>query len=121
MKILHISSEYTWRGGEQQIANLVLGLTQLGVDNTVVCREGSVFEEFCIKNKVNHFTLPFKKSFEFKSAIIIKNYCKKNKIDILHLHSSKGHTIGVLSSELGNPAKLILSRRVDFAIKNNFL
>lgn len=121
MKVLHISSEITWRGGEQQIAYLVVELNRLGVENTVVCREGSVFEEFCLKNGINHFTLPFKSSYEIKSAKRIKNYCIKNKIDLLHMHSSKGHTIGVLSSLLGNRSKLILSRRVDFPVKSNFL
>lgn len=121
MKVLHISSEYTWRGGEQQIAYLIEELQKLGVDNFVACRKDSVFEKHCIDNQIEHLSLPFKSSYEIGSAIKIKKYCKNMEIDILHMHSSRGHTIGVISSLLGNKSKLVLSRRVDFPVKGNWL
>jgi len=121
MKVLHLSSEKTWRGGEQQIAYLVDELNELGVENFVACRKDSVFEKHCKDNLIEHITLPFKNSYELGSAIQIKNFCKYMEIDILHMHSSRGHTIGVISSLLGNKSKLILSRRVDFPVKDNWL
>lgn len=121
LKVLHISSEYTWRGGEQQIAYLIDELTKLGVDNFVACRKGSVFEKHCIDNLIEHISLPFKSSYELGSANQLKTFCKYMEIDIMHMHSSRGHTIGVLSSLLGNNSKLVLSRRVDFPVKGNWL
>ena len=121
MKVLHISSEYTWRGGEQQIAYLINELDNLGVENYVVCRKNSAFEKHCKEYDIRHFNLPFRSSYEIGSAIQIKNYCKQIGIDILHMHSSRGHTIGVISSLLGNKTNLVLSRRVDFPIKSNWL
>lgn len=121
MKVLHLSSEYTWRGGEQQIAYLIDELNKLEVENYVACRKGSVFEKHCKENFIEHISLPFKNSYELASAIEIRNFCKYMEIDILHMHSSRGHTIGVMSSLLGNKSKLVLSRRVDFPVKDNLL
>jgi L-malate glycosyltransferase len=41
MKVLHLSSERTWRGGEQQIAYLMGVLKEKGVENVLAARAGS--------------------------------------------------------------------------------
>ena len=120
MKVLHLSSERSWRGGEQQIAYLIDELSKNGVENFVGCRKKSEFEKYCKKNQIAHISLPFSNEFDVFSAWEIRNFCKEFNVDIVHMHSGHSHAIGVWSSLLGNPAKLVLSRRVDFPIKNNF-
>ena len=117
--VLHFSSEKGWRGGEQQIAYLINELEKLNVKNFVACRAGSAFEKHCKDNSIEHISLPFKSSYEIGTALQVKKICKYIGVDILHMHSSRGHTIGVISSIFGNKSKLILSRRVDFPVKNN--
>ena len=117
--VLHFSSEKGWRGGEQQIAYLIEELNGLNVKNFVACRAGSAFEKYCKDNSIEHISLPFRSSYELGTALQIKKICKYIGVDILHMHSSRGHTIGVISSIFGNKSKLILSRRVDFPVKNN--
>lgn len=121
MKILHLSSERTWRGGEQQIAYLIGESIKQGVQCFVACRKGSAFEEYCQKQNIPYFSIGFKNELDFGTANQVKNICKTHQIDIVHMHSSHSHAIGVWSYILGNKAKLVLSRRVDFPIKDNFL
>ncbi len=121
MKILHLSSERTWRGGEQQIAYLIGESIKQGVECFVACRKESAFEEYCQKENIQFFSVGFKNELDFKTALQIKRICKTQGIDIVHMHSSHSHAIGVWSYILGNKAKLVLSRRVDFPIKDNFL
>ena len=120
LSVMHLSSEKGWRGGEQQIAYLIGELNSLGVNNHVVCRAGSAFHEYCIKKSIPHTSRPFTNSYEVSSAIAIKKLCQKLSIDIVHMHSSRGHSIGFISSLFGNSSKLILSRRVDFPVKGNW-
>ena len=40
IRSLHINTERTWRGGEQQIYYLVAGLAQRGHPVTLVCQDG---------------------------------------------------------------------------------
>lgn len=121
MKILHLSSEASWRGGEQQIAYLMEELQQRGIQNFIACRRGSAFEKYCRENQISHQSFAFRGSTDLATAWGIRNICKKKKIDLLHIHSAKSHSLAVLSHLAGNPAPLILSRRVDFPIRSNFL
>jgi L-malate glycosyltransferase len=121
LKVLHLSSEKSWRGGEQQIAYLIEELGEMGVTNVAAVKKGSVFEQHCIRKNIPHLSLPFANTVDVLSASTIARFCRKNQIDIVHMHSAKSHGIGVLSALLGNRTPLVLSRRVDFIPKDNFL
>ena len=121
MKILHLSSEKTWRGGEQQIAYLIEELDKHGVENFVACRKNSAFEKHCIKNNIDHISIPFANNFDISTAWQIKTFANYAEIDIIHMHSSRSHTMAVMATVLGSKAKMILSRRVDFPSSGNWL
>lgn len=121
MRVLQLSSEKSWRGGEQQIAYLLEGLNGLGVENHVAVRGGSAFEKFCNEQRIPSINLAYSGLNLLRSATLLKKYCSKNRIDLMHAHSAKSHTLAVLSAVMGNPTPLILSRRVDFEISTSSL
>lgn len=121
MNVLHLSSERSWRGGEQQIAYLIDELGREGIENRVACRQGSAFENYCLQQAIPHISLPFSSSVDFRTALGLKRYCREHAPDLMHLHSSKSHGLAVLSAWLGNPTPMVLSRRVDFPLKKNWL
>jgi L-malate glycosyltransferase len=121
LKVLHLSSEKTWRGGEQQIAYLIEELSDLGVQNHVALKSGSAFEAHCRKNRIDFIALPFKNTADIFTAWSIRTYCNKNRFNVIHMHSAKSHGIGVLSAVVGNKTPLVLSRRVDFVPRPNFV
>ena len=120
LRVLHLSSEKSWRGGEQQIAYLIAELKALGVHNYIACRKGSSFEKYCQDRKWDPFSLNFKTPFDILTAYQISRICNKHQIDVMHMHTSYGHTLGMLSTLLGNKARLILSRRVDNPIRSSW-
>lgn len=119
MRVLHLSSEKSWRGGEQQIAYLIGELKNHGVDCHVICRKNSAFSQNCLEQGWSFQEAGFKNSFDILSAIKVLKYCRTHHIDLVHMHGSGSHGVGVLSVALGNKSKFILSRRVDFPLKNN--
>lgn len=121
MKILHLSSERSWRGGEQQIAYLVKASILHGLEITVACKKGSAFETWCKSENINHLSLSFSNELDFTTALKLKKYCNINHVDFIHAHSSHSHAMAIWSSILGCKSEIIVSRRVDFPIKNNFL
>jgi len=121
MKILHLSSEASWRGGEQQIAYLVSQLADLGVDPLVACKPASEFEDYCAKRQWNSFPLGMKNSLDFSSAIKLKRLCQKLSIDLIHAHSSHGHGTAFLAYLLKNRTPVILTRRVDFKVSEGWI
>jgi glycosyltransferase involved in cell wall biosynthesis len=121
LNILHLSSEKTWRGGEQQIAYLIAAHKKLGVNSFIASKKQSEFSKYCVSQGWKYIQLPFSNSIDLVSAFQLKRYCNQKKIDIVHMHSSGSHGVGVLSAALGNKSKFVLSRRVDFELKNNYL
>lgn len=119
MRVLHIASEKTWRGGEQQIAYLIEELQQHEVESYVACRQGSAFEGYCKQHNIPHLSLSFSKPALLVAAGKLKTYVNQHRIQLIHMHSSLAHTLGVLTHMLGARAALILSRRVEFEIGSN--
>ncbi len=118
MKVLHLVSEKTWRGGEQQIAYLITVLNQLGHENIAAVRKKSVFEKYCISNKITYYTYSFKNSLDILTSVGIRRLIKAKSPDIIHIHSSKAHGIMALIYLMGIKVPSVLSRRVDFPLKS---
>jgi glycosyltransferase involved in cell wall biosynthesis len=119
MRVLHISSPKTWRGGEQQLLYLVEELNQIGVWQLVLCPFNSAVHKYCLKNHINHLT--YFKGFSANPMVAfrINHICKREGIDLMHVHDSHAHNFAVLSTVLTkNTVPIIVSRRVDFPVKD---
>lgn len=114
MRVLHMSSEMGWRGGEQQLAYLLDDLFQKNVRNIMAVKAGSLLEKSCQEKELPFYPLNFSSSADVFSAFEISKICRKEKIDLIHLHSSKAHGAGILSTFYGNRVPMVLSRRVAF-------
>jgi L-malate glycosyltransferase len=121
IRLLHMSSLMTWRGGEQQVAALVTSLADNNVNNYLVVSKGSELEMFCKKNNMQYTSIRFGNGFNLLAAWHLKRICQQLQIDVVHMHCSPSHTLAIFSNLLGNKAKLILSRRVIFPIRQNTL
>lgn len=121
IKVLHISTAKTWRGGEQQLAYMIDGLQKKEVENFILTVSNSILHQV-YSDKVTCFEQKKSHGFSLKWAKKIKSICVNNKIDIIHCHDSKAHTYAVLSSFLyNNKAPIIVHRKVIFKIKQSFL
>jgi L-malate glycosyltransferase len=115
IKVLHISSPFTWRGGEQQLMYLHQGLLAAGHTSLVFCPNDSVLAtRLDIKERVVYNK---RSGFDFFAAKQLAAYCKANKVDLVHAHDAHSHTTAVLGATLfRNRCPIMLSRRVDFPI-----
>lgn len=121
MKVLHISSEPEWRGGEQQLAYLVDELYKNNVQQWILCLEGSSLHNYCKKKHLAHFT--FSKGFlhQMRTAKQVKAICKKHTIELIHIHDSHAHNFAILAADIFfNSTPLVLSRKVVFPISRNW-
>ncbi len=130
--LAHLSTPKNWRGGEQQIAYLATQIDKNQKDNqinkqTILTPKSSSLSNFITnynQKNTNSFLKveSLKGKSKFGQARFLANFCKKNKINIIHLHDAHAHTVAILSVVFfQNKVQLILSRRVDFPVKNNFL
>ncbi len=115
LTVLHISTPLSWRGGEQQLVHLLA--EQKALQSYILTPPNSLLADHCIANGYKWF--PLKKKGIFSKIIQLKHLTKKYAIDIIHTHDAKAHTIAYLATLLGMQVPIIVSRRVDFPIKNN--
>jgi L-malate glycosyltransferase len=117
--VLHMSSEKGWRGGERQLAYLLEDLIGRNVRNVLAVKSGSGLEVFSRERRIPFHTIKYSSSVDLFSAFRIHALCSREKIDLIHLHSSKAHGVGALSSFFGSSVPMVLSRRVAFSPGRN--
>ena len=117
LKILHINSEKSWRGGENQMANLIQELSILGADNHICCRKDSKLDTYAKEKKIKTLSLSFS-GLKFLNAISLKKYAEKENFDLIHTHSANAHTLAYYASLIGLKTPVIVSKRTDFSVKS---
>jgi len=117
LKVLHISTEKSWRGGEQQIAYLINNLPKQEVVSIIFVLKESAFHHFLKKRNFKYITYSGKSIYQIKTIKLLNQTIKDNSIDLLHAHSSNAHTLAFLKNIIFKATKLIVSRRVDFKPK----
>jgi glycosyltransferase involved in cell wall biosynthesis len=121
MKILHINTERTWRGGEQQTLNLLAGLNDCRIASHLVCQAGSPMEERAVRAGVEVFPLTMRGEIDLVAGLRIRKLINKFKYDIIHSHTSHAHSLAFLAS-IGAGVHRLVTRRVDFSIfRHSFL
>lgn len=122
INVLHISSPITWRGGERQIANLLLALQYKKANQILLCPANTPLADFCKEKGFKHITLHKANGFSIRWAKKIKEICEENNITHIHVHDSKAQTYAVTAATLyKNEPVIIVSRRVIFPIKDKWL
>ena len=120
MTILHVSTPVSWRGGEQQVAYLATALKSMGINQVVLCPQGSVLAERMMEVSVPVATFEKRGPFDFELARKIFRLSKGKPFDIIHCHDSHAHSAAVVAAaHYGVKSPIIISRRVDFPVSSN--
>jgi glycosyltransferase involved in cell wall biosynthesis len=117
MKVLHVSTPVTWRGGEQQAAYLALALHSEGVEEAVLTPKGSALFSRLESSGVDLHTFSSRGLAGIGLALRIAALCRQEGFDLIHVHDSHAHSAAVMAAVIaGCSVPVIVSRRVDFAV-----
>ena len=112
MRVLHVEAGRYLYGGAQQVVWLNEGLARRGVENLLVCPNGSDIATAVAGNARVHAV---KMSGDLDLGLVprLMRILRAEKPDLVHIHSRRGADIygGLAASYMDIPA--ILSRRVD--------
>lgn len=119
--IVHISTQQSWRGGEQQLAYLVEHLNQHGVRQHIVCRYGGSVHHYCKQHRYTHTTIPARSALSLTSCATIASVCKRIPNAIVHAHDARAHSYAVLAAQfMGLRSAIVVSRRVETPVASGF-
>jgi len=121
LRVLHIDTERTWRGGEQQALYLAQGLAARGVEQLAVGRPGAPYVERCAAAGVPVEPVAMRGEGDVPAMRRLARLYRSWRPDVIHMHTSHGHTLGVVARRWSGVGRTVVSRRVDFTIYRNFL
>ncbi len=119
MRVLHINTERTWRGGEQQTLYLARGLKERGQETAVVCQPGSPLGARARQENLDVIELAMRGEADIVAACRLARLIRKRGCDIVHMHTSHAHTLGCLASWIARQGARIVTRRVAFPTKKH--
>ena len=121
MKTLHINTERTWRGGEQQTLYLLRSLKQRRIKSHIACQPGSPMEKKALEAGVEVFPIAMRGEADLSASWQLGKLIRRHNYDIVHSHTSHAHSLAFFAS-LGCRTCRLVTRRVDFSIfRNRFL
>ncbi len=118
MRILHVNTTRTWRGGERQTLLLALEQRKQGDNPILAVRAGSVLESRASEEGLS--------THRFRAvagtaghALALNRLIRVSRPDILHVHTARDHTLAWLAGALGSALPTVVHRRVDFPLRRN--
>ena len=121
MRILHINTERTWRGGEQQTLYLLEGLKRRNIDSHLICQPHSPMAERAHAAGIKVFSVAMHGEVDLPACMRMRRLIKKYNYTIIHSHTSNAHALAFWSSRWTN-AILLVTRLVDYSIfRHSFL
>lgn len=119
--VLHIDSERTWRGGQQQAAWLIEGLRGRGWPTALVCPRGAVLAERGRARGWAVHEVGMRGELDVAAGRRIAAIARGANLTVLHAHSSHALALGLWARLFDSRLHLVASRRVDFPVGGNCL
>ena len=113
MRILHIDTELSWRGGENQIRLLIENAQNPDWEWHLAAPPGSQAIER-MKTFAKLFAVPMRGLAQISAGRKIAAYCRQHNIQLVDCQSSRAHQLGLLVKYLVPELKLVVHRRVDY-------
>lgn len=123
MNILNVTTITEWRGGDKQMYTIYKLLeNNPDIKQFILCPEKSVLAKMCKEDNSAYFTYTKNKLKLVNATRAIVNICKKEKINVIHLHDSSSLNAAILALPfISKSVKLVFSRKRDNPIKDKFL
>ena len=113
MRLLQVDVEKGWGGGQRQVLLLCLGLLSRGHEVALACRSGSPLLQRAFQAGIEVFPLAPAAEIDPRAVLLLARRIRSYRPDLLHLHSSHSHALGLLAAPLARLQRRVVSRRVE--------
>lgn len=120
VRVIHVNTARSWRGGEQQVLYLAEGLAAQGIPQKLVCPPGSPLATRARSAGIDVVERRLGGYVDFPSSRAIAKLARAFEADLLHLHTAQAHAIGTRAARWagrgGQRPKTVIARRVAYSI-----
>jgi L-malate glycosyltransferase len=119
LRVLHLNTEGTFRGGEQQVLYLLRYLAEWGVENFLACLPDSPLARRARGLPVQLLPYPHTREFSPGGWHSLRRMVREHRVNIVHAHNAATASAAGLMRLLAPSVGVVLSRRVDFSLRKN--
>ncbi len=116
IRTLHLNTERTWRGGERQTWLLATGLRDRGHIAEIVCPPRAPLGERARAAGLTVHEMPLRGELNPRAIARLRRLYRERDIEIVQMHTSHAHTLGVLARLGRRRPRTVVARRVDFSV-----
>ena len=120
LRVLHLDSAASWRGGQNQVFLTLVGMARRGHEVLLGCRRGSPLESRARDEGLQVKALPFHGDLWPPAILALARVLRRDRPRTLVLHDPHAVSAGLLASRLAPGPTLVAVRRVDFPLRGTF-
>ena len=118
LNVLHVDTERGWRGGERQALWLASELDVRGHRSVVAARNGEPLSTRAVEAGLITVACDPVSEADPRAAWRLRRVIRDWRIDVVHAHTAHAVATAALAT-LGLDVPLVVSRRVDFKLRDN--
>ncbi len=119
LRVLQVDTATSWRGGENQVLLLSLGLRSRGHQVGIVAQPGSPLAKRATMRGLYVYPLRMRGEGDLQAMVQLGRLMRRFRPHILHFHTSHAHALGWLATKLSPGPRVVVSRRVDFHLRRS--
>lgn len=119
IKVIHLDTAGTWRGGQQQAIYLFSAMLKRGFKTLFICQPDSVVEEYCRKQDLPVKSVRMLGEFDLLAGFKIAVIARRGKYNIIHAHSAHALALALWCKLFYRNVRVVGTRRVDFDLRKN--
>lgn len=119
IRVLHVDSERSWRGGERQVLELMRRQRAMGDEPHLAAPESSALYGRARGEGFPAHGVPMRGTWDLASALRIASITRAIRPHVVHWHAARAHALGAIAARFAPGPKRVLSRRVDFRVRGS--
>jgi glycosyltransferase involved in cell wall biosynthesis len=117
LRVLHLDSAPTWRGGQNQVLLTLRGMMRRGHEAALAARGGGPLETRARAEGLRVSGVPFRGDLWPPAILALVRLIRRERPGILLLHDPHAVSAGLLAARLAGGPALVAVRRVDFPLR----
>jgi glycosyltransferase involved in cell wall biosynthesis len=117
MRVLHVDTALSWRGGQNQVLLSARGMAARGHEVRLVCRSGGALAERARAEGVSTSTVGFRGDLWPPGLVSLTMLLRSFRPDVVQLHDPHAVTAGLLALRFAPGPVAVATRRVDFPLR----
>jgi glycosyltransferase involved in cell wall biosynthesis len=119
IRVLHVDSERSWRGGERQVLELMRRQRAMGDEPHLAAPEPSALYRRARSEGFPAHGVPMRGTWDLASALRLASITRAIRPHVVHWHAARAHALGAIAARFAPGPKRVLSRRVDFRVRGS--